>query len=78
MGVRFVSVVVIRELGSELLVLLEACGISRLPVFCCVSSDELFSVASLSGVGLYDMLGRLRLLLYVFLWFGPVVVCLVC
>ena len=55
MGVRFVSVVVIRELGCELLVLLEARVILRLSVFCCVSGDELFPVASLSGVGLYRL-----------------------
>ena len=51
-GVRFVNVVVIRELGSGILVLLEACGISRLPVFCCASGDKLSPVASLSGVRL--------------------------
>jgi hypothetical protein len=67
-------------LGCELLVLLEVCGISRLPVFYCVSGDELSPVAPLSGVGLYNMLGRLRLVLHVFCgwWFGPDVMCLVC
>jgi hypothetical protein len=60
--VHFVGVVVMGELGCDLLVLLEACGILRLPVFCCVSGVEFSSVASLSGVGL---IGRLRLVLYV-------------
>ena len=56
-------VVVKRKSGCDLLVLLEACVFSRLPVFCCVSGDELSQVASLSNVGLF---GRLRLVLYVF------------
>jgi hypothetical protein len=79
-GVRFVGVVVIRELGYGLLVLLEACFILGLPVFCCVSGDELSPVASLSGVELWILFGRLRLVLYVFCgwWFGPVVVRWVC
>ena len=72
---------VVGELGCELLVLLDACGISGLSVFCCVSVDALSSVASLTGVGLKVMCGRLRLWLYVLCgWrFGPVgVVRLVC
>ena len=51
-GVRFASVVVIRDLGCELLVLLGACGILSSSVFCYISDDELSPVASLSGVGL--------------------------
>ncbi len=35
-------------------------------MFCCVSSDAMSTVASLSGVGLKVMFGRLRLWLYVF------------
>ena len=71
--VRFVVVVVMGELGWDLLVILEACVILRFPVFCCVSGVDLSSVASLSGVGL---IRRLRLVLYVLCgwWFGSVVV----
>ena len=62
-------------MGCELLVLLEACGIVRLSVFCCVSGDAMSPVASLSSVGLKVMFGRLRLWLYIFCgWrFGHVV-----
>ena len=77
MRVRFVDVVMKGESRGDLLGLLEACGFLRLPVFCCVSGDKLSSVASLSNVVL---LGRLRLVLYVFCgwWFGHVVVRLIC
>ena len=58
------------------MVLLEACGILRLSVFYCVSGDAMSPVASLSGVGLKVMFGRLRLWLYVYRGgrFGHVVV----
>ena len=46
-------------------------------MFCCVSGDKISPVASLWNVGL---LGRLRLVLYVFCgwWFEHVVVRLIC
>jgi hypothetical protein len=76
-GVRFVGVVVMGGLGCDLLVLLDACVILRLPVLCSVSGDELSPVASLSGVG---SVGRLCLVLYVLSgwWFKPVVVRWIC
>jgi len=80
-GMRCLGVFFVEGLGCELLVLLEACGISGLSVFCCVSVDALSPVASLTGVGLKVRFGRLRLWFYVLCgWrFGPVgIVCLVC
>ena len=67
MGMRWLGDFVIGELGCELLDLLEACGVSGLSVFCCVSVDALSPVVSLTGVGLKVMCGRLRLWLYVLL-----------
>jgi len=64
-GMRCYGIFFVGELGCELLVLLEACGILRLCVLCCVSGDEMSPVASLSGVGLKVMSGRLRLSIYV-------------
>ena len=61
MGMRWLSVFVVGELGCEHLILLEACGVSGLSVFCCVSVDALSPVASLTGVGLKVMRGRSRL-----------------
>ncbi len=56
------------------MVLLEACGVLGLSVFCCVSVDALSPIASLTGVELKVMCERLRLWLYVLLgWrFRPV------
>jgi hypothetical protein len=75
--VRFVDVVVKGKSGCDLLGLLEACGFLRLPVFCCVSGGKLYPVAYVSSVVL---LGRLRLILYVFCWwwFVHVVVRFIC
>jgi hypothetical protein len=64
-GMRFLGVFVVEGLGFELLVCLEACGVSGLSAFCCVSVDALSPVASLTGVGLKVRFGRLRLWLYV-------------
>ena len=66
MGMRCFGIFYVGEWGRELLVLLDACGILRLFMFCCVSSDAMSPVASLSGLGLKVMFGRLRLWLYVF------------
>ena len=78
-GVRCLGVFFVGELGCELLVLLEACGILRLSVVCCVSGDALSPVASLSGVGLKVVFGRLWLFVFCGWRFGPlVVVFLVC
>jgi len=63
---RCFGIFVVGELGCELLVILEACGILRLSVFCCASGDAMSPVSSLSGVGLKVMFGRLRVWLYVF------------
>jgi len=80
-GTRCFGVFVVGEWGCELLVLLGACGISGLTVYCCVSVDAMSPVASLTGVGLKVMCGRLRVWLHA-LWgwrFEPVgVVRLVC
>ena len=80
-GMRCLGIFVVEGLWCVFLVLLEACDISGLSVFCCVSVDALSPVASLTGVRLKVRFGRLRLWLYVLYgWrFEPVgVVRLVC
>ena len=57
-----VSVLLMWGLGCELLVLLDACGISVLYVVCCVFGDAMLPVVSLTGVGLKVMFGRLQVL----------------
>ena len=81
MRMRWFGVLGVGELGCELLVLLDACGVSGLYVFCCVSIEALSPIDAFTDVGLKALCGCLRLWLYVLLgWrFGPVgVVRLVC
>jgi hypothetical protein len=62
--------------GGDLLVLLDAYGISVMYVGCCVFGDVMSPVVSLAGVGLKATHGRLRLLVCVVCvwWLGRFVV----
>ena len=65
MGVCCFDVADVGVLGCELLVLLDAYGISMVYVGCCVFGDVMSPVVSLSSVGWKAVRGRLRLLVCV-------------
>ncbi len=68
-------------LGCELLVLLDASGISTVYVSCCVLGDVTSPGVSLGNVGLKSVCGRLRVLVCVVCvwWSGELfVMCRVC
>jgi hypothetical protein len=67
MEIRYFGIFVVRGLGYELLVLLEACGMLRVSGFSCVCGGAMSPIAPLSGVGIRVTFVRLRVWLYVFL-----------
>jgi hypothetical protein len=75
-GVRCFGITIVGRLGCELLVLLDAYGISIMYVGCCVFGDVMSPVVSLAGVGLRATCGRLRVLVCVVCvwWLGHFVV----
>ena len=65
MGVRCFGITVVGGLRCELLILLDAYGISTIYVGCCVFGDVMSPVVSLAVVGLKATCGRLRVLVCV-------------
>ena len=74
--VRYFCAADVGGLGCDLLVLLDAYGISVMYVGCCVFGDVISPVVSLASVWLKATHGRLRLLVCVVCvwWLGHVVV----